>query len=128
MCCTFNLEAAEKLFVKGPFTDSIKRLQDRDYNLSFGEKEKLDKGEPRPRAGRSKGLTLILDAHSDLVTTSSVNDDIDGFFAVVDSSNQYPMTYRKASFIRPGHNNIVALKVIKIFIFDCDGKQMVMCS
>ena len=68
----------------------------------------------KPQAGRSKGLSLMLDAHSDLVTSSSVTDDIDGFFAVVDGNGQYPMTYRKASFIRPGHINIVALKVVFI--------------
>lgn len=67
-----------------------------------------------PQAGRSKGLSLILDSHSDLVTSSSVTDDIDGFFAVVDGRGQYPMTYRKAYFIRPGHNNIIALKATSV--------------
>ena len=67
-----------------------------------------------PQAGRSKGLSLILDSHSDLVTSSSVTDDIDGFFAVVDGKGQYPMTYRKAYFIRPGHNNIIALKATSV--------------
>ena len=67
-----------------------------------------------PQAGRSKGLSLILDSHSDLVTSSSVTDDIDGFFAVVDGKGQYPMTYRKAYFIRPGHNNIIALKATNV--------------
>ena len=30
MCCSFNLEAAEKLFVKGDFVESIQQMQMKD--------------------------------------------------------------------------------------------------
>ena len=120
MCCTFNLQAAEDMFKEGRFTSIIKKMQKRDTNMTFDTDPLLfqyfneNPHEPVPQAGRSKGLTLILDAHSDLVTGSSVNDDIDGFFAIVDSKDQYPMTFRKTALIRPGHNNIVALKATEV--------------
>ena len=43
---------------------------------------------PLPQAGKSKGLTVILDAHTDQVADSSVYDDVEGFYAIVDSKNQ----------------------------------------
>jgi hypothetical protein len=57
----------------------------------------------KPEAGRSKGLTLMLDAHSDLIEASSVPDDFQGFTAVIASRSQYPITSRKSVLIRPGH-------------------------
>jgi hypothetical protein len=58
----------------------------------------------KPEAGRSKGLTLMLDAHSDLVASNSIPDDFQGFTAVVSSRSQYPVTSGKSVLIRPGHS------------------------
>jgi hypothetical protein len=57
-----------------------------------------------PEAGRSKGLSLMLDAHSDLIAASSIPDDFRGFLAVIDSRTQYPITSGKSVLIRPGHS------------------------
>ena len=70
--------------------------------------------EPKPEPGISKGLKLVLDSHSDLVTGSLISDDVDGFFANIDANDQFPMTMRKTIFLRPGHINNVALKVTKV--------------
>ena len=79
-----------------------------------------------PQSGKSKGLALMLDAHSDLITKSSTpnefqvikfhqfkiksNDATDiklltfqGFEVVIDSSNDYPLAKRDSIMIRPGH-------------------------
>ena len=37
--------------------------------------EFLSRFDPLPEAGRAKGLSLMLDAHSDLIAASSVPDD-----------------------------------------------------
>ena len=102
MCCTFNLDAAEEMFREMSFRESVSKLQKRDKSMSFDfdeitpsiENITKDPEQLRPQAGRSKGLSLIIDAHSDLVAQASVTDDVDGFFAVVDGKGQYPMTYR----------------------------------
>ena len=120
MCCTFNLEAAETMFKEGRFSRNINRMQKRDRNMTFDKNLIkmpdfwVKSKEPKPQAGRSKGLTLILDAHSDAVASSSINDDVDGFYAIVDSKDQFPMTFRKSTLIRPGHSNIVALKATQV--------------
>ena len=70
---------------------------------------------------------LVLDAHTDLVTGSSISNDFEaweihkekellnklcyievllslqGFEAVVDSRKEYPLTKRDSVLIRPGH-------------------------
>ena len=129
MCCTFNLEPAEEMFKEGLFTDIIQKMQTRDKKNKFAtsdvpdvpyaddpeyEDPFEDGKKPVPQAGKSKGLTVILDAHSDIVAGSSIQEDVDGFFAIVDSGNQYPMTLRRSLLIRPGHENTVALKATKV--------------
>ena len=49
---------------------------------------RLEEKIPTPKAGRSEGLTVVLDAHTDIVSSSSVYDDFAGFYTVVDSKNQ----------------------------------------
>jgi hypothetical protein len=49
-----------------------------------------------------------------LVSGGTVAEDFDGFYAIVDSSDQFPTTTRKSVLIRPGHNNIVSLDATRI--------------
>ena len=39
----------------------------------------------------SQGLTVILDAHTDLVAEATVSDDFQGFFALVEEGSKYPL-------------------------------------
>ena len=78
--------------------------------------------DPSPEAGKSRGLDLILDAHTDLVTASSVTEPFQvwklisyvlinhnqiilfqGFDAVIDSRMEYPLVSMNKILIRPGH-------------------------
>ena len=60
-------------------------------------------------AGRSKGLTLILDAHTDLFSAGSVDSDYEGFTGLISSRESFPFTAQELFEIKPGHNNIIAL-------------------
>ena len=115
MCCTFNLDVAEDMFQKGQFNQMITKLQVSDKNSTFDNLKSMpsfwdEGGEPNTQPGKNKGLTLVLDAHSNKIAGSSVTEDIDGFFVTVGSSNEYPITKLHSSLIRPGHNNFVAIK------------------
>ena len=78
----------------------------------------------KPESGRSKGLTLMLDGHNDIVADSSVPDDFQvcysrkpstiiqvylssmdpqGFVAIVDSKTEFPLSTKRSLIIRPGH-------------------------
>ena len=59
-------------------------------------------------------MKVILDAHSNLLAAGTVPEDFDGFYAIIDAKDQYPMTTRKSVLIRPGHNNFVSMSATKI--------------
>ena len=115
MCCTFNINKANKMFKKGKYTDMIDFMQKRDQNMSYDRSLKMPNSwKPISEGGRSKGLQVILDAHSNFLAAGTVPEDFDGFFAIIDSKDQYPMTSRKSVLIRPGHNNFVSMSATKI--------------
>ena len=124
MCCTFNLEKAQAMFKTGQFSETVERLQARDKSKGFGIKSDgqenawenpfKDGGRPTPRNGKARGLTVLLDAHSNKIGKGSIDTNINGFIAIVDASDQYPITSRKTLLIRPGHQNMVSLKATKI--------------
>ena len=128
MCCAFNLDKAEKMFKNGNFREMVQKMQQRDMNLSFDRvpsslNENIDL---TPEAGLSKGLQVILDAHSNLLAGGSVPEDFDGFYAIIESKDQYPMTSRKSILLRPGHDNYVSLTATKITsegIIDIEPKK-----
>ena len=128
MCCAFNLNKAEEMFKDGNFREMVQKMQQRDMNLSFDRvpsslNENIDL---TPEAGLSKGLQVILDAHSNLLAGGSVPGDFDGFYAIIESKDQYPMTSRKSILLRPGDNNYVSLTATKITsegIIDIEPKK-----
>ena len=126
MCCTFNINKAEEMFTKGKYTDMVHFMQQRDRNSSYDRNSSLSwqEGpgqEPISEAGRAKGLQVILDAHSNLLAGGTVPEDFDGFYAIIDSTDQYPMTTRKSVLLRPGHNNFVSMSATKITSNDVEG-------
>ena len=74
----------------------------------------MEKEEPKSRPGYNKGLTLILDAHTDKISSGSVSDDFRGFMTTVDSGDTYPLTMQKGFLIRPGHQNYVVLDAVRV--------------
>ena len=119
MCCTFNIDSAEEMFKESKYREMVDFMQKRDQNMSYERDKSLgpkweDGTEPYSEPGRKKGLTVILDAHSNMVTGGSVPEDFDGYYAVIDSTDTYPMTTRKSVLLRPGHNNIVSMGATKV--------------
>ena len=66
MCCSFNIQKAEKLFANGIFTETIVEMQKRDRKLAFERHEKIpfEPGDdfPQPRAGKSKAEFIVFKA------------------------------------------------------------------
>jgi hypothetical protein len=60
------------------------------------------KRDPTSQAGTQMGLTVMLDAHTDLLTEFSVTDDYDGFTAIVTPPNDYPLLYQQGFGIKTG--------------------------
>ena len=70
MCCSFNMEAAEKIYKESQYTRSLRELQTQDKKLSFQFKheEQKELNNIKPAAGINEGLTVLLDAHRDLIS------------------------------------------------------------
>lgn len=119
MCCTFNLDRAEEIFRKSEYRDLISQMQATDSQLASSKNSQppnsfLEAGEPIPQAGISKGLSLMLDAHTHLLSLGSVSEDFQGFFAFVGSTDAYPLTGEKNIRIRPGYDNLVSLSATAV--------------
>ena len=65
------------------------------------------------QVGKTKGLTLILDAHTNLLAPGTVNDDIEGFYSVVDEPGKYPLLNEGSQLIKPGHATFVAISATR---------------
>jgi hypothetical protein len=113
ICCAFNMKAADKIFQSGDYSTIVKQLQDTDRSNSLTDSTKpksyLSKNEPTTLPGRTKGLVLMIDAHSDLFAAGSVDTDYDGFLGLINPSGIFPQMVQEGFEIKPGHNNIIAL-------------------
>ena len=118
MCCSFNMKAADQIFKGTEFPQLVKSLQNSDKNLSFTDstlpKYYVDNKEPKTLPGRIKGLLLILDAHSNMFSSGSVDSDFEGFTGYIGGNASFPLLSQGGFEIRPGHNNLVALSASKI--------------
>ncbi len=119
MCCTFNMAAADKIFKESQYRANVLYMQDRDREFATERSTKLPKSytakkEPIPQAGINKGLTLVLDAHTNLLSEGSVTEDFQGFVAVVAETNAYPLTEQRNIRLRPGFDNLVSLSATNI--------------
>ena len=114
MCCSFNKEKAEEMFKNSPYQQQISDLTDQDKRQSFENSTLPDWFDPTPEAGRTKGLTIVLDGHGDLLSASSIPDYTQGFEAIVDGKGVYPLTSREHILIRPGHLTEVGIGALKI--------------
>jgi hypothetical protein len=57
-------------------------------------------------SGINKGLTKVLDSHSDLTSMSSIDTDNLGFTGTVTSNSSFPLTFLNGFHIKPGHTNL----------------------
>ena len=122
MCCSFNMERAETLLKASKYSKAVSILQEEEERNGF-EKDELpawyqDLGEPKPEAGRKKGLTLIVDRHSDALSPSSVTEDFQGFLTIVDDKQKFPLTSTTNLIVRPGYETNIEVSAVKIHSFD----------
>ena len=60
-------------------------------------RDSYDKVEPKIYPGRAEGLQLVLDAHTDRLSSGSVYDNFCGFHVVIDGKDKYPFTTKTDS-------------------------------
>ena len=119
MCCAFNMKRAEEIFHAGKYSNMVSKMQRQDAEYGFENYTQPDwyvkSHEPKTQAGQNKGLQLILDAHTNRVSSGTVSDNFRGFVTVVDGEDKYPLTTRSSFLIRPGRENYVSITATQIY-------------
>jgi hypothetical protein len=118
MCCSFNMKAADEMFAESQYSTLVMQLQREDLNASFENSTHPDwytsNNEPTTQSGKNMGLEIVLDAHSDVVESFSINSDFEGFTGLITDPGSFPLTNLKGFEVKPGHNNLVAVSAVKI--------------
>ena len=71
------------------------------------------KVEPKIYPGRDEGLQLILDAHTDKISSGSISDNFRGFHVVIDGKEKYPFTSKNGILIKSGQDNDVIISATR---------------
>jgi hypothetical protein len=108
----------DKIFSGHFFPKVLKDLQQNDANLTFYDNTfnkwfAIEK-EPKTQSGIKNGLSFILDAHTDLLASSSVVTDFKGFTGLISAKGSFPLINERGFQIRPGHNNLISLTATMI--------------
>ncbi len=95
LCCSFNMKAADEIFVESTFREMLQKMQASDKIASFLP-NKLSASytksrEPKTTSGRNKGLVVMLDAHSDFLEPGSRYEDFQGFRVIIAPSGSFPI-------------------------------------
>ena len=118
ICCAFNRASAEEIYVESAYTGVLKQMEDFESKNSFDNSSLpdwyLSDHEPHTQAGNQMGLTLVLDAHTDQISSLSLSSDFEGFTAAVVPPDEFPMMGLSGFQVKPGHKNQVALSAVKV--------------
>ena len=115
ICCAFNMEEADKIFVESDYTTTIKMLQKEEEEKAFqggnmsGWEWYQQNNEPKSQPGSEMGLTVVLDAHTDIIAEYTVNTDFKEITAAIIPPGDFPLTSQNSIKLKPGHNNIISL-------------------
>ena len=117
MCCSFNMKKADEIFKKSQYASALLKMQKQDTELNFEGTELpvwfQENKEPRSQPGQEKGLRLVLDAHSDRVSSSTVYENFRGFVTTVDGRDKYPLTSKSSFLVRPGKENFAIISAVQ---------------
>ena len=114
ICCSFNLAAADEIFIESSYTKILNKIQAQERR-SASEPSDLpkwfvDNNEPKPSPGKDRGLVVILDAHSDKLSIGSHHSDFKGFTVTVGSHNSFPFLNQEPFEVRTGSENVVTIR------------------
>jgi hypothetical protein len=110
MCCTFNIKAAEQLFAGETFPHLIEYLQNLKGSSEMESSFISYSSEP----GKNKGLLVVLDSHSDMLSASSLDSNTQGFIGLISPTGSFPQINLGGFDIKPGHKNTIAISPTKV--------------
>ena len=118
MCCSFNMAKANQILKESKYTQAISARQSEDAEFAFETKDPpgwyTENKEPIPQAGRNKGLMLIIDGHANKVSDGTVKENVNGFIALVDDDDKFPLLSLTSLIARPGYENNIKVDAIHL--------------
>ena len=66
--------------------------------------------------GIEKGLQLVLDAHSNLISSGTLFDNFKGFTVLVGDANNFPLTRMDGLVLKNGHENYISIKPTDVVV------------
>jgi hypothetical protein len=112
------MKAAEDIFQGRMYSSMIASLQNEDASAAFENSSEpplyRKAGEPKSQFGLSKGLSIVVDAHYDLLAQGSADNDFGGFTGLIHESGSFPLVRQHGFQIVPGHSNFIALSAVKV--------------
>ena len=113
VCCSFNMKNAENVFIESRFTEMMSKKQREDVKKSFEDSSTPNwykkTNQPISNSGSARGLKLILDRHTDKLSSMSVQDNFRGFIGIIDGNDKYPMTQLNELRINTGMENDIKI-------------------
>jgi len=110
ICCSFNIKAANEIYKYQRYSKKITDLQSADAAASVTNSTipewYIRQREPTSLPGRGQGLFLMLDAHSNFLSRTTLHNDFDGFTGLIHSKESFPLMSFKGFQIKPGYNSI----------------------
>ena len=119
MCCAFNMEKADAILKQSRYTSALSEMQKQDLKYVFendvsSNETSTGKKDFKTQPGQDKGLRLVLDAHTERVSKSTVYDNFRGFVTSIAGGDKYPLTSRNSFLVRPGKENYVKISAIRV--------------
>jgi len=124
VCCAFNQKS--NLKSGNVYTNLVGEMQksDRDLQKKNNSNEKTTSMKiTQSRAGKSQGLSLILDSHSNEVSPGTVANDFNGFQIFIGTPTEFPAMRDRSIVIEPGYEHFVDMSGFSI-VSDPDLKSV----
>ena len=116
MCCRFDIRPPGQIFQANRWTTNMEQRREVDRRRSLdsgdGVVDEAKGVDPGPEVGRYKGLSLVLDAHSDLLSARSVAEDSNGFLVGLSQPGQFPLMSQGSHLLRPGMEHFLSVSAI----------------
>ena len=72
----------------------------------------------KPEPGIEKGLRLVLDAHSNLISSGTMFDNFKGFTTLVGDASSFPLTRMSGLVLKNGQENYVSINPTDVIADD----------
>ena len=122
MCCSFNMKRADNFMKSSKYKNAIALQQSKDSNRGFESNGIVVKNtqwfignnEPKAEPGIEKGLTLVVDSHSNRLSSASVFDNFRGFPIIIEDNQKFPTTSFSGKRVRPGFENNIEVSAFSL--------------